>query len=54
MKAKRFLNGLRPAYITQLAPMDIQTYPEMVRRAQLLEDATEFTDHIKGRMVKKE
>ncbi|MQM14082.1 hypothetical protein Taro_047011 [Colocasia esculenta] len=54
MKAKCFLNGLRPAYITQLAPLDIQTYPEMVRKAQLLEDAIDLTDHIKGRMVKKE
>ncbi|MQL71950.1 hypothetical protein Taro_004279 [Colocasia esculenta] len=54
MKVKRFLNGLRPAYITQLAPMDIQTYPEMVRKAQLLEDATDLTDRLKGRMVKKE
>ncbi|MQM06326.1 hypothetical protein Taro_039148 [Colocasia esculenta] len=44
----------RPAYITQLAPMDIQTYPEMVRKSQLLEDATDLTDRIKGRMVKKE
>ncbi|MQL73774.1 hypothetical protein Taro_006099, partial [Colocasia esculenta] len=54
MKAKRFLNGLRPAYITQLAPFDIQTYPEMVRRAQCLEDATELTERIKGRMFRKE
>ncbi|MQL99517.1 hypothetical protein Taro_032240 [Colocasia esculenta] len=54
MKAKCFLNGLRPAYITQLAPLDIQTYPEMVKKAQLLEDATDLTDGINGRMVKKE
>ncbi|MQM18628.1 hypothetical protein Taro_051623, partial [Colocasia esculenta] len=54
MKEKRFLNGLRPAYITQLAPLDIQTYLEMVKKAQLLEDATDLTDHIKGKMVKKE
>ncbi|MQL99819.1 hypothetical protein Taro_032549 [Colocasia esculenta] len=26
----------------------------MVKKAQLLEDATDFTEHIKGRMVKKE
>ncbi|MQL89729.1 hypothetical protein Taro_022307, partial [Colocasia esculenta] len=54
MKAKRFLNGLRPQYITQLAPLDIQTYVEMVKKAQLLEDATDFTDCIKGKFVKKE
>ncbi|MQL99343.1 hypothetical protein Taro_032070 [Colocasia esculenta] len=54
MKAKHFLNKLRPAYITQLAPLDIQTYPKLVKKAQLLEDATDLTDRIKGRMVKKE
>ncbi|MQL99942.1 hypothetical protein Taro_032676 [Colocasia esculenta] len=54
MKAKRFLNGLKPQYITQLAPLDIQTYAEMVMKAQLLEDATDFTDRIKGKFVKKE
>ncbi|MQL87205.1 hypothetical protein Taro_019747 [Colocasia esculenta] len=54
MKARRFLNGLKPSYITQLAPMDIQTYAEMVKKAQLLEDATDLTDRIKGRLVKKE
>ena len=32
MKAKNFLNGLKPQYITKLAPLDIQTYAEMVRR----------------------
>ncbi|MQL94507.1 hypothetical protein Taro_027165 [Colocasia esculenta] len=54
MKAMRFLNGLNPSYITQLAPLDIQTYAEMVKKAQLLEDATDLTDRIKGRLVKKE
>ncbi|MQM15715.1 hypothetical protein Taro_048666 [Colocasia esculenta] len=54
MKARRFLNGLKPSYITQLAPLDIQTYAEMVKKAQLLEDATDLTDRIKGRLVKKE
>ncbi|MQM06332.1 hypothetical protein Taro_039153 [Colocasia esculenta] len=54
MKAKLFLNGLRPQYITQLAPLDIQTYAEMVKKAQLLEDATDFTDRIKEKFVKKE
>ncbi|MQL80929.1 hypothetical protein Taro_013383 [Colocasia esculenta] len=53
MKAKHFLNGLKPQYITQLAPLDIQTYAEMVEKAQLLEDATDFTDRIKGKFVKK-
>ncbi|MQM01292.1 hypothetical protein Taro_034047 [Colocasia esculenta] len=48
MKAKHFLNGLKPHYITQLEPFDILTYAKM-----LLEDATDFTDHIKGKFVKK-
>ncbi|MQM16041.1 hypothetical protein Taro_048994 [Colocasia esculenta] len=30
------------------------TYAEMVKKAQLLEDATNFTDRIKGKFVKKE
>ncbi|MQL77550.1 hypothetical protein Taro_009969 [Colocasia esculenta] len=54
MKAKHFLNGVKPAYITQFAPLDIQTYTKMVKKAQLLEDATDHTNRIKGRMVKKE
>ncbi|MQL67816.1 hypothetical protein Taro_000118 [Colocasia esculenta] len=54
MKARKFLNGLKPSYITQLAPLDIQTYAEMVKKAQLLEDATDLIDRIKGRLVKKE
>ncbi|MQL73894.1 hypothetical protein Taro_006237 [Colocasia esculenta] len=54
MKAKHFLNGLKPQYITQLAPLDIQTYTEMVKKAQLLEDAMDFTDRIKAKFVKKE
>ncbi|MQL91645.1 hypothetical protein Taro_024264 [Colocasia esculenta] len=54
MKAKHFLNSLKPQYITQLAPLDIQTNVEMVKKAQLLEDATDFTDRIKGKFVKKE
>ncbi|MQL81836.1 hypothetical protein Taro_014311 [Colocasia esculenta] len=54
MKAKRFLNGLKPSYITQLAPLDIQTYAVMVKKAQLLKDATDFIEHIKGRIIKKE
>ncbi|MQM13494.1 hypothetical protein Taro_046420 [Colocasia esculenta] len=54
MKAKRFLNGLKSQYITQLAPLEIQTYAEMVRKAQLLEDAMDFTDRIKGKFFKKE
>ncbi|MQL92276.1 hypothetical protein Taro_024896 [Colocasia esculenta] len=52
--SKRFLNGLKPRYITQLAPLGIQTYAEMVKRTQLLEDATDFTNRIKGKFVKKE
>ncbi|MQL85965.1 hypothetical protein Taro_018490 [Colocasia esculenta] len=37
-----------------LAPLDIQTYAKMVKKAQLLEDATDLTDRIKGGLVKKE
>ncbi|MQM11776.1 hypothetical protein Taro_044686 [Colocasia esculenta] len=54
MKAKHFLNGMRPQYITQLAPMDIQTYADMVKKAQLLEDAMETAERIKGKSVKRE
>ncbi|MQL71431.1 hypothetical protein Taro_003750 [Colocasia esculenta] len=54
MKAKRFLNGLRPQFITQLAPMDIQTYADMVKKAQLLEDAMETAERIKEKSVKRE
>ncbi|MQM13333.1 hypothetical protein Taro_046260 [Colocasia esculenta] len=54
MKAKHFLNGLRPQYITQLAPMDIQTYADMIKKAQLLEDAMETAERIKGKSVKRE
>ncbi|MQL72863.1 hypothetical protein Taro_005217 [Colocasia esculenta] len=43
-----------PAYISQLALLDIQTYPKKVMKAQLLEDANNLTDRIKGRMVKEE
>ncbi|MQM15627.1 hypothetical protein Taro_048573 [Colocasia esculenta] len=54
MKVKRFLNGLRPQFITQLAPMDIQTYADMVKKAQLLEDAMETAERIMGRPAKRE
>ncbi|MQL67905.1 hypothetical protein Taro_000159 [Colocasia esculenta] len=54
MKAKHFLNGLKPQYITQLAPLDIQTYVKIAKKAQLLEDATDFTDCIKEKFMKKE
>ncbi|MQM15112.1 hypothetical protein Taro_048051 [Colocasia esculenta] len=54
MKEKHFLNGLRPQFITQLALMDIQTYADMVKKAQLLEDAMKTTERIAGKFVKKE
>ncbi|MQM02717.1 hypothetical protein Taro_035482 [Colocasia esculenta] len=54
MKAGRLLNWLKPQYITQLTPLDIQTYAEMVKKTQLLKDATEIVDKIRGRIVKKE
>ncbi|MQL74937.1 hypothetical protein Taro_007299 [Colocasia esculenta] len=34
--------------------MDIQTYAEMVKKAQLLEDAMETAERIKGKSVKRE
>ncbi|MQM06270.1 hypothetical protein Taro_039092 [Colocasia esculenta] len=54
MKAKRCLNGLRPQFITQLAPMDIQTYADMVKKTQLLEDAMETAKRMTGKSVKRE
>ncbi|MQM21905.1 hypothetical protein Taro_054952 [Colocasia esculenta] len=53
-ETKRIFRVMQCAYITQLAPLDIQTYAEMVKKAQLLEDATDFTHRIKGKFVKKE
>ncbi|MQM18658.1 hypothetical protein Taro_051654 [Colocasia esculenta] len=44
LKANRFMDGLRPMFIERLRPHNIQTYTEMVQRAQLVEDtmAKEF------------
>ena len=49
MKAKRFLNGLRPYFIKQLMPLDIHVYAKIVRKAQLLEDADEMVEKMRGR-----
>ena len=49
LKAKRFMNGLRPNFITQLTPHLITTYSEMVKRALALEAANETVDKIRGK-----
>ncbi|MQL68889.1 hypothetical protein Taro_001165 [Colocasia esculenta] len=54
LKAKRFMSTLRPQYITQLGPMDLQTYPEMVRKALLLKDSLAIVETIRSSVVSKE
>ncbi|MQL69461.1 hypothetical protein Taro_001769 [Colocasia esculenta] len=49
LKAKRFMNGLPPHFITQLTPHLITTYSEMVKRALALEAANETVDKIRGK-----
>ncbi|MQL84788.1 hypothetical protein Taro_017287 [Colocasia esculenta] len=49
LKAKRFMNGLRPNFITQLTPHLITTYSEMVKRTLALEAANETVDKIRGK-----
>ncbi|MQL67943.1 hypothetical protein Taro_000216, partial [Colocasia esculenta] len=49
LKAKRFMNGLRPHFITQLTPHLITTYSEMVKRALALEATNETVDKIRGK-----
>ncbi|MQL69639.1 hypothetical protein Taro_001918 [Colocasia esculenta] len=49
LKAKRFMSGLRPHFITQLTPHLITTYSEMVKRALALEAANETVDKIRGK-----
>ena len=48
-KATRFMRGLKPEYISSLMHLDIANYAEMVRKAQLCEDATELSNNIKTR-----
>ena len=48
-KANRFMRGLQPEYITQLMHLDIPTYAEMVKKAQLCEDASDLTNKIRRR-----
>ncbi|MQL86259.1 hypothetical protein Taro_018794 [Colocasia esculenta] len=49
LKAKRFMNGLRPTFIMQLTPHLIYTYSEMVKRALALEAASETVDKIRDK-----
>ena len=41
-KVQKFLEGLRPSIRARLAPLDITTYEEAVRRAQLCEQDYEL------------
>ncbi|MQM17174.1 hypothetical protein Taro_050144 [Colocasia esculenta] len=55
MKAKRFLEGLRPVFWEKLAPLDIVVYSDMVLRAQLVEDTMELLEKIyKKKVLKRE
>ncbi|MQL94246.1 hypothetical protein Taro_026901 [Colocasia esculenta] len=49
LKVKRFMNGLRPNFITQLMPHLVTTYSKMVKRAFALEAANEIVERIKGK-----
>ncbi|MQL92263.1 hypothetical protein Taro_024884 [Colocasia esculenta] len=48
LKANWFMDGLRPIFIEKLGPHNIQTYAEMVQRAQLVEDTMAKVDAIQG------
>ncbi|MQL67953.1 hypothetical protein Taro_000255 [Colocasia esculenta] len=53
LKANRFMDGLRPMFIEKLGPHNIQTYIEMVQRAQLVEDTMAKVEGIKGKDISK-
>ncbi|MQL70345.1 hypothetical protein Taro_002651 [Colocasia esculenta] len=53
LKANRFMDGLRPMFIEKLGPHNIQTYTEMVQRAQLVEDTMAKVEGIKGKDISK-
>ncbi|MQL77167.1 hypothetical protein Taro_009570 [Colocasia esculenta] len=53
LKANRFMDGLRPMFIEKLGPHNIQTYTEMVQRAQLVEDTMAKVEAIKGKDISK-
>ncbi|MQL97767.1 hypothetical protein Taro_030465 [Colocasia esculenta] len=49
LKANRFMDGLRPMFIERLGPHNIQTYTEMVQRAQLVEDTMAKVEGMRGK-----
>ncbi|MQL74499.1 hypothetical protein Taro_006864 [Colocasia esculenta] len=49
LKANRFMDGLRPTLIERLGPHNIQTYTEMVQRAQLVEDTIAKVEGMRGK-----
>ncbi|MQL69490.1 hypothetical protein Taro_001775 [Colocasia esculenta] len=53
LKANRFMDGLRPMFIEMLGPHNIQTYTEMVQRAQLVEDTMAKVEGMRGKDISK-
>ncbi|MQL70145.1 hypothetical protein Taro_002440 [Colocasia esculenta] len=49
LKANRFMDGLRPMFIERIGPNNIQTYTEMVQRAQLVEDTMAKVEGMRGK-----
>ncbi|MQL78990.1 hypothetical protein Taro_011430 [Colocasia esculenta] len=49
LKANHFMDGLRPIFIERLGPHNIQTYTEMVQRAQLVEDTMAKVEGMRGK-----
>ncbi|MQL68352.1 hypothetical protein Taro_000613 [Colocasia esculenta] len=49
LKANHFMDGLRPMFIERLGPYNIQTYTEMVQRAQLVEDTMAKVEGMRGK-----
>ncbi|MQL84447.1 hypothetical protein Taro_016952 [Colocasia esculenta] len=49
LKGNRFMDGLRPMFIERLGRHNIQTYTEMVQRAQLVEDTMAKVDGMMGK-----
>ncbi|MQM03177.1 hypothetical protein Taro_035951, partial [Colocasia esculenta] len=53
LKANHFMDGLRPMFIEKLGPYNIQTYTEMVQRAQLVEDTMAKVEGMRGKGISK-
>ncbi|MQM01256.1 hypothetical protein Taro_034009 [Colocasia esculenta] len=53
LKANRFMDGLRPIFIERLGPHNIQTYTEIVQRAQLVEDTMAKVEGMRGKDISK-